>query len=94
VLGGLLAGCDLVVLLRDGVDPIWAWIQVPVIGFGVIAPVAWAQRRWLLAGAALLGTLGGLWGYFYVPPLAALALAMVAFSRAAQAHRRPVATSA
>jgi hypothetical protein len=69
------------------VPPAWAWLQLVVIAGAWGAVAAWARRRWTLAGIGLLLTLGGVWGYFYIPPLVALVLATVAFARAIRTLR-------
>lgn len=86
-LAGVLTVTDIVVLLRYDIDPAWALIQVPVLVLAWGALFAWLHRRWVLAGCGLLAMLGGLWGYLYVPPLLAVVLAAIAFSRAVRAHR-------
>lgn len=84
LLAVILTVTDLVVLAGYEVDPVWVWLQVPVLILAWSAPVAWLRRRWLLAGLGLLAMLGGLWGYLYLPPLAALVLAALALARAAR----------
>ena len=83
VLAATLTAVDAVVLAREAIDPVWAWLQIPVIVLAWTVPSLWLRRRWAPAGLALLATLGGLWGYFYIPPLLALVLAGIAFWRAA-----------
>lgn len=85
VVAGLLAVIltltDVIVLRGYEIDPIWMWLQIPVVALAWMAPFAWWRRNWSLAGIGLVAMLGGLWGYLYLPPLAALVLAIVAFSR-------------
>jgi hypothetical protein len=94
VLAATLTAVDAIVLSRYDVDAVWAWLQVPVLALAWVAPFAWVRRRWVTAGLCLLATLGGLWGYFYLPPLAALVMAVVAFWRGATGDRPTRATSA
>lgn len=70
------------------VAPGWAWFQLVVVAAAWGAVAEWATRRWVLAGVGLLLTLGGLWGYFYIPPLVALLLASVAFAKAVRSVGR------
>jgi hypothetical protein len=81
-LAAILTVVDAVVLLRYDVDAVWARLQVPVVVLAWVAPFAWQRQQWTKAGLCLLATLAGLWGYFYLPPLAALVLAGVALYRA------------
>jgi hypothetical protein len=69
------------------VPPAWAWLQLLVLAGAWGAVAAWMRRRWTLAGIGLSLTLGGVWGYFYIPPLVALVLAGVAFARAVRSSR-------
>lgn len=69
------------------VPPAWALLQLIVVAGAWGAVAAWARHRWALAGVGLLLTLGGVWGYFYIPPLVALVLACVAFARALRSDR-------
>ena len=75
-------------LLSDySVPAAWSWLQLVVVGAAWGAVAAWARGRWTLAGIGLLFALGGVWGYFYIPPFVALVLAGVAFARALRAPR-------
>jgi hypothetical protein len=82
VLAAILTATDVVVLHHHGIDRVWAWLQLPVLLMAWAAPFAWRAGRWVAAAICLLATLGGLWGYFYLPPLGALVVGGEAISRA------------
>jgi hypothetical protein len=86
LLAVVLSITDAIVIAAYDIDLVWRVLQLPVVLSAWVAVFAWARRRWTLAGACLLITLGGLWGYLYIPPLVALVLAVVAFRRAARAR--------
>ena len=80
-LAASLTVIDGIVLARYEVGAVWGWLQAPVVVLAWLVPVAWWARRWAIAGFCLLATIAGLWGYFYLPPLAALIMAGIALTR-------------
>ena len=77
----LLTGWDywLLVLSNYDVAPVLVVMQCLAVPGLWLAAFAWFRSKWLLAGVGLLAGLFGGWGYFYLPPLACLVLAGIAF---------------
>jgi hypothetical protein len=87
LLAGVVTITDVVVLLRYDIAAAWALLQIPVLTLAWTGVFAWLRARWTFAGCCVVAMLGGLWGYLYVPPLVAVVLAGVAFSRAVRTNR-------
>lgn len=59
----------------------YAWLQIVFTGAAWAAVVFGTRGQWFAVGGSLILTLGAPWGFFYLPPLAAIIAAVAAIRK-------------